>query len=149
MVSIATTQTAPRQAHPIAWGRYALIALGTIIAANLANALVYYLGRAIINYHPEFLTLADVSTTLAFATIPAIVAALLYATLLRFARRPARTFTITAAIVFLLTLIPDFTLIPGSPGSTTSQTTILILMHIVAALTITTLLTTLARPQSR
>jgi hypothetical protein len=146
MVSIATTTTAPRQSRAIGWGRFALVGLATIVAAVLANTLVYYLGRATIGYHPEFVILADVGTTIFFTTIPAIVATLLYAALLRFTRRPARTFTIIAAIVFIVTLIPDFTLIPGSPGATAGQTATLVLMHIVAATVITTLLTTLSRP---
>ena len=78
---------------------------------------------------------------------PAIVAVLLYAALLRFAKRPERTFSVMAAIVLLISVIPDFTYIPSVPGATNSQIAILVLMHIVAATVIVGLLTTRSRPQ--
>jgi len=130
-------------------GRYALIALGTIIAAILANVVVYYLGSLVVAYDPGFVVLANPSGTVIFTVFPAIVAVLLYAALLRFAKRPARTFSIIAAIVLIVSIVPDFTYIPTVPGATNGQTAILVLMHIVAATVIVGLLTTRTRPQGR
>ena len=65
--------------------------------------------------------------------VPAIVAVLLYAALLRFTHHPARTVTIVSAIVFVVSLVPDFTYIPSVPGSTAAQTAILAMMHVIAA----------------
>ena len=104
---------------------------------------------ALVSYDPQFLPLANVSGAIVFTLPAAIVAALIYAALFRFARRPARTFTIISAIVFVVTLIPDFAYIPSVPGVTVAQTAILVLMHIVAAVVIVRMLTTLPRPQSR
>jgi hypothetical protein len=129
--------------------RFALIGLGTIVAAVLANVVVYVIGSAVVGYDPQFVVLANVSGTILFTVVPAIVAVLLYAALLRFTRRPARIFSIIAAVVFIVTLIPDFTYIPTVPGATTGQTAVLVLMHIVAAAVIVGMLTTLARPQAR
>jgi hypothetical protein len=130
-------------------GRFALVGLGTIIAAVLANVVVYYLGQALVGYNSGFLILANPSGAILFTLVPAIVAVLLYAALLRFARRPARTFAIIAAVVFVVTTIPDFTYIPSVPGATAGQTAILVLMHVVAAVVIVGMLTRLARPQAR
>ncbi|HEY8597834.1 MAG TPA: DUF6069 family protein, partial [Thermomicrobiales bacterium] len=102
--------------------------------------------RATVGYDPQFIILADVGTPIFFTVIPATVAVLLYAALLRFARRPARTFAIIAAVVYVATTIPDLTYIPTAPGATIGQTAILILMHTVAAAVIVGLLIRFARP---
>lgn len=81
MASIATSSSTPRESRAANWGRFALVGLGTVVAAVLANALVYYIGRATVGYDPQFIILADVGTTIFFTAIPAIGATLLYATL--------------------------------------------------------------------
>ena len=146
MASIARSTSAPRTSRGIDWRRVALVGLATIVAAILANVVVYYLGRVTVGYDPQFTILADVGTTIFFTVIPATFAVLLYALLLRFARHPARTFAIIAAVVFVVTTIPDFTYIPTAPGATTGQTAVLVLMHTVAAAVIVGLLTRFARP---
>ena len=143
-VTMAPTTGAERS-RAVGWGRFAIVGLGTIVAAIVANVVVYYAGRAIVGYDPRFMILADVGTTIFFTAIPAIGAVLLYAALLRFARRPARTFAIVAAIVYVVTTIPDFTYIPSAPGATAGQTAILVLMHTVAAAVITGLLVRFSR----
>jgi tryptophan-rich sensory protein len=87
--------------------------------------------------------------TIIFTLVPAIVAVLIYAILLRFTRQPERIFTIISVIVFIVTLIPDFTYIPTVPGSSNPQTAILVLMHVVAAVVITWMLTRLSRPRAQ
>jgi MFS family permease len=149
MAAIIGDSTVSRRSRTVGWGRFALVGLGTIVAAVLANVLVYSLGRAIVGYDPQFVILAEVGTTIFFTAIPALGATLLYATLLRFARRPDRTFAIIAAVVFVVATVPDFTYIPGVPGATVGQTATLVIMHIVAAVVIVGLLTRFARPQAR
>ena len=146
MATIATSASTKNATPSIDWGRYARVGLGTIVAAILANVLVYYLGGALVAYDPQFPPLANVSGAVIFTVVPAIVAVLLYAILLRFARRPARTFAIVAAAVLALSIVPDFTSAPTLPGATGGQIAILILMHVVAAALITATLTRLARP---
>ena len=131
------------------WGRVALVGLGTVIAAVLANLVVYYVGAAIVGYNPDFVVLATNGGTIFFTVIPAIVAVLLYAALLRFTSRQARIFSIIAAVVFVVTLIPDFTYIPTVVGASNGQMAILVLMHIVAAVVIVGLLTKYARLRGR
>ena len=151
MVSITTPSAnrpaAPESSRKVAWGRYALVALGTVVAAVLANLIVYYLGAAVVDYDPTFLVLATPGGTVIFTIIPAIVAPLLYAPILRFARRPERIFTIISVIVLVVSIIPDFTYIPTVPGSSAPQIAVLVLQHLVAALVITGILTRLTRPR--
>jgi Family of unknown function (DUF6069) len=140
------SSSASRQPRTARRGRVARLGLVTVVAATVANSLVYFIGNVFIPYDPRFLPLANVSGAISFTLPAAIVAVLLYAALLRCARRPARTFTLIAAVVFVVTLIPDFTYIPTVPGATGGQTAILVMMHIVAACVIVRMLTTLARP---
>lgn len=144
----ATTSTA-RDSRNISWGRYALVGLATIVAAVLANLVVYYIGSAVVGYNPDFVVLSTNGGTIIFTLVPAIVAVLLYAILLRFTRHPERIFVIISVIVFIVTLIPDFTYIPTVPGSSNPQTAILVLMHVVAAVVITWMLTKLSRPRAQ
>ncbi|HEY0735860.1 MAG TPA: DUF6069 family protein [Herpetosiphonaceae bacterium] len=141
--------TTVRDSRNISWGRFALVGLATIIAAVLANLVVYYIGSALIGYNPDFVVLSTNGGTIIFTVVPAIVAVLLYAVLLRFTRQPERIFTIISVIVFIVTLIPDFTYIPTVPGSSNPQTAVLVLMHVVAAVVITWMLTQLSRPRAR
>jgi len=127
-------------------GRYAKIALATTVLATLANVAVYFLADLFVNYHPDFVILQNVSPAVMFTVIPGVVGSLLYAGLLRFTSQPARIFKVVAAIVFVVTTVPDFTYIPGVEGASTAQAAVLVLMHVVAATIITVMLTKLARP---
>jgi hypothetical protein len=93
--------------------------------------------------------LANVSGTIVMTLTAAVVAVLLYTALRRFTRTPARIFKATAAVVFVVTLVPDFTYIPTVPGSSDAQTAILVLMHVVAACVIVPMLTSADRSPAR
>ena len=140
--SSSSTPVAPRA---VSWGRFALVGLGAVIAAVLANLLVYLIGSAVVGYDPRFVVLANASGTILFTVVPAIIAVLLYAVLLRFTSNPARIFTNIAIVVLIISLIPDLTYIPSVPGASSGQTAILMLMHVVAAAVIVLMLTTLTR----
>jgi hypothetical protein len=149
MSSVDATTSAPRESRVIDWGRFALVGVGTVVAAVIANVLVYFIGSAFVAYNPQFVVLSNVSPTIIFTVVPAIVAVVLYALLLRFTTNPARIFTIAAVVVLVVSLIPDLTYIPTVPGATGGQTAVLMVMHIVAAVVIVSMLTTLTRQQSR
>jgi hypothetical protein len=138
----SSAQSAPARRRGVDWGRYSLRGLATVVAAVLANSLFYYLGAALGVYDPEFIVLSSVSGAAIFTVAPAVVAVLLYAGLLRFTRHPAGIFTVISAIVFVVTLIPDFTYIPTVPGASDAQTAVLVLMHVIAAAVIVRMLTT-------
>ena len=147
MSSIALSSSEPEASRSMSWGRFALIGLATVVAAVLANVLVYFIGSAVVGYDPQFIVLANVSATILFTVVPAIVAVLLYAILLRFSSNPERIFTILAVVVLIISLIPDLAYIPSVPGASSGQTAILMLMHVVAAGVIVWMLTTLTRPR--
>jgi len=133
--------------HAVSRRRFVLVGLGTVIAAVLANLIVYFIGSLVVGYDPQFVVLADASATILFTVVPAIIAVLLYAALMRFTRDPARIFTNIAVVVLILSLIPDLIYIPSVPGATTGQTAILMVMHVVAAVVIVSVLTTQTRSQ--
>jgi|SRR5688572_27494363 len=141
--SSSSTSSAPAASPAVSWGRFALIGIATVIAAVLANLLVYALGSLIVGYDPGFVVLATTGGTILFTVVPAIVAVLLYAVLLRFSGNPSRVFTNIAVVVLAVSLIPDLTYIPSVPGATASQTAVLMLMHVVAAVVIVSMLTRL------
>ena len=148
-LSTRNARSVPAQARGFNWGRYALRGLGTVVAAVLANTLFYYLGGALVAYDLDFIVLSNPSGAAIFTVVPAIVAVLLYAGLVRFTHHPAAIFTVIAAIVFVVTLIPDFTYIPTVPGASNGQTAILVLMHVIAASVIVRLLTSTPARQPR
>src|SRR5919107_479527 len=142
-LSSSASSTAPAPPRAVSRGRFVLVGLGTVFAAVLANLLVYFIGSGVVGYDPGFIILANASGTILFTVVPAIVAVLLYAALMRFTHNPARIFTNIAVVVLILSLIPDLIYIPSLPGATTGQTAILMVMHVVAALVIVTMLTRL------
>ena len=143
--SSSASSTEPVAPRAFSWGRFALVGLGTVVAAVLANLLVFLIGSVVVGYDPQFVVLANASGTILFTVVPAVVAVLLYAALIRFTSNPARIFTNIAVVVLIISLIPDLTYIPTVPGASTGQTAILMLMHVVAAVVIVSMLTRLTR----
>lgn len=141
---MASFDAAPGATRSVDWERYALVAIATVIAALAANLVVYAIGSLVVGYDPGFVVLATPGGTIIFTVVPAIVAVLVYAILLRTTRNSARTFTIVAAVVLILSWIPDLTYIPTVPGSSAGQTAVLMIMHAVAALVIVGMLTRFA-----
>jgi hypothetical protein len=144
-IALISSSSTPVASPAVSRGRFALVGLGTVAAAVIANLLVYALGSAVVGYDPEFIVLANPSGTILFTVVPAIVAVLLYAVLMRFTNNPARIFTNIAIVVLILSLIPDLTYIPTVPGATSGQTAILMVMHVVAASVIVWMLTNFTR----
>ena len=147
--SVVASPSVPRASRALNRGRLARVGVATVVAAVLANVLVYFVGDAVVGYDPEFVVLGNVVGIAIFTLVPAIVAVLLYTVLLSRTANPVRIFSIVSAVVFVVTTIPDFTYIPTVPGATNGQTAILVLMHVVAAGVIVGMLTTLARPRAR
>ncbi|HEX2280316.1 MAG TPA: DUF6069 family protein [Thermomicrobiales bacterium] len=146
-IALSSSASSPEPGAPRAtsWGRFALVGLGTVVAAVLANFVVYLIGSVVVGYDPQFVVLANASGTILFTVVPAIIAVLLYAALIRFTSNPARIFTNIAVVVLIVSLIPDLTYIPSVPGASAGQTAILMVMHVVAAVVIVAMLTTLTR----
>ncbi len=149
MSSIASSASAPAVSISSGRGRYAKIGLATVVAAVLANTLFYYLASLVVNYDLDFVVLTNPSGAIIFTFVPAVGAVLLYGALRRFTANPVRIFHIIAAVFFVVTLVPDFTYIPGVEGASNGQTSVLVLMHVIAYAVIAGMLTTLAHPNKR
>jgi hypothetical protein len=149
MSSIATYTSAPSVSRSTSRGQFALIGLATVVAAVLANVLFYYIGNVFVTYKPDFVILANLGGTITMTAAAGIIAVLVYAALLRFSKNPVRVYAIVSAVVLVVSIIPDFTMIPSEAGASTGQAVVLALMHVVAAAVIVPMLTTLARPEER
>ncbi|MCC6312733.1 MAG: hypothetical protein IT337_01870 [Thermomicrobiales bacterium] len=148
MSSVAAS-SAPGNCRSVTWGRVTLVGLATVAAAVLANLVVYAIGGLVVGYDPTFLVLATAGGTIIFTIACAIVAVLVYGLILRFTADPARVFTRVAAVVLVLSVIPDLTYIPSVPGASGAQAAVLVLMHVVAAVVIVRVMTMLTRPSPR
>ena len=137
--------SASTRSRTINWRAYLPVALTAIAAAALSNVVVYFLGDAIVDYHSDFVELGSAVGIAIFTGVPALAAVLIYAGLLRFTDRPKGAFQVIAAVVLVVSLIPDLTLIPGEPGASNGQTAVLMVMHVVAAAVIVLVLTAFPR----
>src|SRR5947209_15610604 len=104
MSSIAMSSSMPRTAQAVKRGRFALVGLATVLAATLANVLVYYIGGTLVAYDPRFDILVNVGPAISVTLTFAFVAVLIYAAVLRVARNPVRVYTVIAAVIFVVTL---------------------------------------------
>lgn len=158
MSSIAMSSSAPGNSRSVDWRRFAPVGLGTVVAAVIANILVSIIGNALVADDQRIAGVANIGRTIVITLIPAIVAVLLYAVLLRITDNPAHVFTtiagvivatIVATVVFALTLLPDFTYTASPPGAAGGKTAILVLMVVVASGVTVWMLTTFTRPDRR
>lgn len=129
----------------VAWGRLVPVGLLAALGAAVANAVVYLVAAAAGAMPQEIVVNGQGPITLpvvaAFSAQGAVAATIVYALVGRFAHRPVHVFRVIAAVVLVLSLVPPFT-ITGAP---ISMILALELMHVVAAVVIVGLLTTMAR----
>ncbi len=138
----------PASNDRIAYGKLPWVALLAALAAAVANALVYFAASGLgfipqsilvptpSGEHP--LTVAPVAVS---SVVGAIGAAIVFAIIGLFARRPVRLFRIVATVVLVLSFAMPLT-IPGAPVAMILS---LEVMHVVAWAVIVGLLTTMAR----
>ncbi len=138
----------PASGESIAWGRLPGVALLAALAAAVANALVYFaasglgfIPQSVILPSPMGVSPLTVGLVVITSVIGAIGAAIVFAIIGLFARRPVRLFRIVAAVVLVLSFVPPAT-VPGVPVAMRLS---LAVMHVVAWAVSVGLLTTLAR----
>ena len=133
------------QSEPVAMERLLWVGPLAAISAAIANAVVYFVASALGAMPQDFVVEGSGPITLApvvfSSSIGAVGAAMVFAIVALLARRPIRTFRIVSAVVLVLSFVTPLT-IPGAP---LSMILTLELMHVVAAVIITGMLTTLAR----
>lgn len=111
--------------------------VAAIVAAVVANVIVYFVGTALIDVPPGFMPLSSVFNTILFTTVFTAIGVAVLAVVFRLASRPMRTFWIIAVVALVLSFVPDVALwlnpsaMPmGTPN--TASILLLMLMHVVA-----------------
>jgi hypothetical protein len=135
-----------------AW-RLFMVGVLTIAAAVGADLAVRALAFAIWPISPAFLPL-QIGSICVFTAVLVGGGVLVYALVVRFSRRPARTYTMIALIALLLSLVPPVMLFfnPDTsmlPGVTPRASGILMVLHIMDALIAVVLLIRLAPSNGR
>jgi hypothetical protein len=125
------------------------VGLLAIVLSTVANLALRAIALTMSTVSPEFVPLSMPQPTIFFTVLGVLPAVLVFALVGRFVRRPARTYTIIAAIALLISLIPDVMMIvdPTSapfPGGTVVNVITLMVQHVVAAVIVVWLLTTQA-----
>ena len=115
------------------------------VAAAVGNAVVYFVASALGAMPQDFVVQGSGPITLAPVVLSSLIgaagAAVIFAVVVLLSRRPIWTFRIVAVVALVLSFVTPLT-IPGAPLSLILT---LELMHVVTAVIITGVLTTLAR----
>jgi hypothetical protein len=118
----------------ITFGKNEWVSLGLITAVTsmLAVVIVQVLALAIWPEIALFKPLDSYIRTAVFTLVPAVGATALFAWLVAHKPRPVQTFIKIAAVVLVISIIPDF-FIPDA-NKTLLASTVTALLHVVAAL---------------
>lgn len=108
-----------------------LAGAGALVLSLVINWLIVF-GANTVGIAPELDALTYGPVTL-FTTLGVVGATITYGALTRIATNPDRLFVVVAAIVLVLSLIPDFTVIPDQPGGSLVAGAILGVMHVTTA----------------
>ena len=138
------TSTNTVRAERVVWGRLLPAGALALILAAAANAVVYLVASSL-GAMPQSvdangqgpITLPMVVATSAAG---AVAGTLVYAVVGRFVRSPVRVFRLVSTVALVLSFVGPFT-IPGAPAAMVGA---LLLMHVITAVTVVGLLTTLA-----
>lgn len=108
-----------------------LAGAGALVLSLVINWLIVF-GANTVGIAPELDALTYGPVTL-FTTLGVVGATITYGALTRIATNPDRLFVVVAAIILVLSLIPDFTVIPDQPGGSLVAGAILGVMHVTTA----------------
>ena len=130
---MTTPSTTPAtETRPVSNRRLMVGALTAAVGAVLVNVLLYFAGAALGAFPASVQVQGQpfsVIPVVIFSFVPVLVAALVFALLVRFTAQPKRVFYIVAAVIFVLMFFTPFT-IPAAPAVTV---VVLELMHVVVA----------------
>lgn len=136
---VVTTRTTHGETmERVRYARLWWVGLAAIVLSVLANLLTRAIALPFLTVPPEFLPLSTPAPTIIMTVSGVLLAVLVFALVGRFSRRPARTYTIVAAIALVLSLIPNgFMMVDPStapfPGANLGSIAVLSLQHVVAA----------------
>ncbi len=126
------------------FGRLLIYGAVAGVAAAMASAVIYLVASTLGAMPQDVLANGQPITLGAVVTstlVPAILAAVLFALLGRFTRRPISIFRVVAVVFLLASFVTPFS-IPGAP---VPMILALLLMHVVAAAIIVVVLTRIGR----
>jgi hypothetical protein len=129
---IMTSSTTEHTARKSVW-KHGLAA--ALVASAVTTGLAYVASQAGVSFvdpaHPELPIppLGFAELTFVFSLIGVGLAAILART----ARRPRRTFVATTLVLLVLSVLPDFGILPGFPKFDTATAVTLAALHLVAA----------------
>ena len=128
---------------PPLW-RAAVVAVVASLAINLAVRLI---ALAVLQIPPDNYQLKSAGPVATLTTFGALGATAVFALIRHFAHRPAFVFTLIAGFVLLVSFVPDFLLLSDrARGNTPVSVAVLMLMHVLAAITIVWTLVRLGLP---
>lgn len=146
-----TTLSNPENKQKVATNHLWWVTIVAIVLAVVGNAILYFIANAAVAGGLTAVPPGETEATplplavvIVATVVPAIVGAVILILLNRF-NKPINIFRIIAVIVTILSFIPVFTL-PASVS--VGSKVFLALMHIVAAVAITGILTTFGRARS-
>ncbi len=138
------TSTDTVSTERVVWGRLVPAGALALVLAAAANAVVYLvassLGAMPQNVDANGQGPITLSVVAAMSAVGAVAGTLVYALVGRFARRPVRAFRVVSVLALVLSFAGPLT-IPGAPAG---MVVALLVMHIIAAVIVVGLLTTLA-----
>lgn len=144
MASTVETETLT----PVSKSRLAKYGLFAVLAASVTNAIVGVVALAVFDVPAGFGGLGW-GSIIASSAIGAVVATGVYGLIARYSKRPNRTFTITAAVVLVLSYIPFLQPPPTLAGASQSVFVTLGVMHVTAAVVIVGVLTQATRSEAQ
>ena len=139
----ATSNNPVRSEH-VVWGRLVPAGALALVLAAAANAVVYLVASSL-GAMPQDVDAngqgpIKLPMVVATSAAGAVVGTLVYALVGRFVRRPVRVFRLVSALALVLSFVGPLT-IPGAPAAMVAA---LLVMHVVTAVIVVGLLTTLA-----
>ena len=140
---MTATFTSPKSER-ISFKRLLWVGPLAIVLALAANFVVRALALAVLDIPADFEQL-QTPAFIPLTIIGLLGAILTFALIGRLSRRPVRVFQIVAAVVLVLSFLPDIGLLAtGAPGATLPAILVLMLMHVVAAVIAVLMLTRFA-----
>lgn len=126
--------------------------LKAVGGALVATLTVRWLAVATLPIPPDFQPLAGPGSVIVLTTLCAVAAVAVYAVVRRVALRPNFAFRWVAAVVLVLSIMPDLWLLTEGaaetfPGATPAAVGVLVLLHTAAAIPIVWFLTAGGDPE--
>ena len=144
---MTTLNNSSIQQERVALGRLWWVTLLTIVAASVANLVVYLLAIALFEGPRRFALLTPILIVVSTA-VGVGAAAIVYALIGRFSKRPISVFRIVAVVALVLSFASPISAayaFPPSDAPDVITVVFLLAMHVVAAIITIGLFTTMAR----